>query len=114
MKSPSKWPKPLWIPWSSLVFIVLNASAIYALLTLQISVFWMIPSLVLNMFFFWAEQDIYKREKRNFDSWNKEMGYLMGVTDREGRPLAVKSSRPQRRKKRRPAPGDVVNGPQTV
>lgn len=116
MHNPSQWPKPSRIPLSSIVFLLLNLGAAYTLDFLQLNVLWLTPSLLLNIFFFWAERDIYRREKRNYDSWNKEMGYLMGVTDRNGVPLNASSSRKQRKKKMRnnSNSNSVVSGPQTV
>lgn len=115
MKTPTQWPKPSSVPWSSLAFTLLDVGIFFLLSEMRISIYWMIPIILLNIFFFVAERDIYKREKRNYDSWNKEMGYLMGVTDREGNPL--KQSFADTLKKRKLSnnahKNKVHNGPQT-
>ena len=74
------WPKPSPIPWCSLVLLVVNAVGIYLAIRFQVSYWWTAPSVVLNVFFFWAERDIYIRENRNFDDWCEEMKYLLGET----------------------------------
>lgn len=113
--NPSQWPKPSRTPWSSLIFLLLNALATYALDLLGFNTLWMVPALLLNIFFFWAERDIYRREKRNYESWNKEMGYLMGVTDKNGVPLTpqyqVKKTKVRKRKH---TDNGISSGPQTV
>jgi len=113
----SQWPRPSKTPWSSLAFLCVNALTLYILNHLHLSPLWLLPSVLLNIFFFWAERDIYKREKRNYDSWNKEMGYLMGVTDKLGRPLpspkALRSAKPKKRKNKKLS-SDIISGPQTV
>lgn len=115
MKTPTQWPKPSSVPWSSLAFTLLDVGIFFLLSEIHVSIYWMIPIILLNVFFFIVERDIYRREKRNYDSWNKEMGYLMGVTDREGNLLKQsfldnlkkqKSSDEARKNK-------LHNGPQT-
>jgi len=39
---------------------------------------WTWPVWLLNAFFFWAEYDDYRRERRNYDGWNYEIRQLMG------------------------------------
>lgn len=112
--NPSQWPKPSRFPLSSIVFLFLNAAAAYSLYSLHFNLFWLAPSLLLNIFFFWAERDIYKREKRNYDSWNKEMGYLMGVTDRQGIPLSKSVGSKTKRHKKKRVDNGILSGPQTV
>lgn len=111
--NPSQWPKPSRTPWSSIIFLILNIAAVYALDILGVNTLWLLPAVLLNFFFFWAERDIYKREKRNYDSWNKEMGYLMGVTDKNG--VLLKSTpKPTKKRKRKQVDNGIVSGPQTV
>lgn len=73
----TSWPKPCATPKSSLVLLLINIVAIYYLLDFNLSVYWIIPSLILNVFFFHAEKDIYFRDKRNFDSWYVEVKYSL-------------------------------------
>lgn len=109
----SQWPKPSCIPLSSIVFLFLNLGAVYFLELLNLNILWLTPFFLLNIFFFWAESDIYQREKRNYESWNKEMGYLMGVTDRNGVPLSH-SVFPKKQRKNTIRDNGVVSGRQTV
>lgn len=100
MKVLTEWPKPRSFPWASTLFLIINAIVIYLFNKYDIHLGWMVPPILLNIFFFVAEKDIYRREKRNYDSWNKEMGYLMGLTDKEGKPIQDPRKHFRRRKKK--------------
>lgn len=95
-----KMNKPKKMPWGSFVFLGLNIFLFFLLDYLNINVLWCIPSFFLNMFFFWAEYDIYKREQYNYSGWKHEMGFYMGISDKNGKILPkYKQKRAQRYKK---------------
>lgn len=80
MKAPS-WPKPSIYPWCSIIITVFNAILFFIVVDLlkgkyqapeMVAALWMIPVFFLNVFFFWAEYDDYKREKHNYMSWVEE------------------------------------------
>lgn len=72
-----RWPKPSSFPVCTFVLLVVNVGLFYGLLYTHSSQMWGVGFYLTNAFFFWAERDIYKREKRNFDGWNREMIAMM-------------------------------------
>ena len=68
-----EWPRPNPIPRSSIVLLFINIAALYFILDHNVSFYWILPSFIINLFFFNAEKSIYFREKRNFDGWTDEM-----------------------------------------
>lgn len=77
-----RWPKPSPIPYCGIIFLLVNAMIAYAFDHYAVNVFWLSPFWLLNGFFFWAERDIYMREKRNYDDWYEEMRSIFEDEDR--------------------------------
>lgn len=55
---------------------MINVALYHGLVHVGATLWWGVPCFAMNAFFFWAERDIYIREKRNYDSWNKEISEL--------------------------------------
>lgn len=75
MHKPSypSWPKPQAFPVCAFILLLVNLCLYYGVYTSNSSIYWLTPTIFFNIFFFWAEWKIYKRDRRNFDGWREEV-----------------------------------------
>jgi len=71
------WPRPSPFPICTFILLIVNIGIFYGLQEVQATHLWGAPIYAMNVFFFWAERNIYTREKRNFDGWHAEIAMMM-------------------------------------
>lgn len=81
----------------------MNAGIAYSFNVYGLNVFWLAPMWFLNGFFFWAERDIYVRERRNYDDWYEEMRSIFEDEERFSWDKSLMAVQQKRRRRRWPA-----------
>ena len=71
------WPRPSAFPICTFVLLLVNIGLFYGLQESHSTHLWGAPIYIMNVFFLWAERNIYAREKRNFDGWHAEIALMM-------------------------------------